>query len=361
MPPFPADYLDPADWFLAPWRQLPPLPRAPARPFDLRACAEHLAHLPRSGPTYDWDKLRLTPALTPEEARFWFEAMTRAGADLPPRELALYLQRQPLDRPLARNEITARLRRRADIVPPEVVAPLVVLLGPDDVLDLIAGDDLKETPPGRRVPTLNKQLARALCAGFRRYLVPYLCADEADRLREATRERLPAPLGEVGPWHLPPALYPAAALGLHAELAGLLSAWPEGRFRGLGASLDLPCLVFGVASAEAVRREMRRLGLLLSSPEHVRGWLAHTELSDLALVQESVQACTARAEARALLEVFCRVNAPEVAPVMLHLRRSCKAPELADRWLREQTACAVAGLAPLASGRGKLAEAALGY
>jgi hypothetical protein len=357
MSPFPGDYLDPTDWFLAPWRQLPPLPRTPVRPFDLRACANQLSRVPRSGRGHDWSELGLSPALAPQEARFWFEAMTRVGPDVAPRELALYLQRQPLDRLLARNEITARLRRRANNVPPEVVAPLVVLLSPEDVLDFIAGDDLKETPPGWRVPRLNSHVAAALCAGFRRHLVPYLTADEASRLREAVRERLPPQLAKVSPWQLPPAVYAAAGLGLHAEMEELLGGWTDGR----PDAPDLPCLVFGLDGPGKVRRELRRLGGLLTTPEHVRGWLAHTELADLEMVQDSILSCTAKAEARALLEVLYRVQAPEVAPLMLHLKRSSKAPELADRWLREQPASAALGLVPLASGCGKLAEAALGY
>src|SRR5262249_55583190 len=90
-PMSPADYLDPADWFLAPWRRLPPLPRVPVRPFDLRESCERLARLPRSAVGYDWSKLALTPALALVEARFWFDAMTRADAGVAPRELALYL------------------------------------------------------------------------------------------------------------------------------------------------------------------------------------------------------------------------------------------------------------------------------
>ena len=44
---------------------------------------------------------------TREEAQFWLEAMTqvRAGAELP--QLALYMARQPYDRPLARSEIVS--------------------------------------------------------------------------------------------------------------------------------------------------------------------------------------------------------------------------------------------------------------
>src|SRR5262249_28612813 len=151
-------------------------------------------------------------------------------------------------------------------------------------------------------------------------------------LRTAVRERLPRPLAEAPSWGLPVAVYPAAALGLHQETAELLATWRNGHFGGRpgeAGRLDIPCLAFGLESAAQVRAELRRLGALLTTPEHVRGWLAHTELADLDLIAESVEACTARSEAHALLAVLARVRAPEVAPVMLRLKRSSKAPEVA--------------------------------
>src|SRR5262249_19737379 len=56
-----------------------------------------------------------------------------------------------------------------------------------------------------------------------------------------------------------------------------------------------------------------------------------------------------------------RVKAPEAAPFMLELRVNSRAPALARQWLDEQPGNAVAGLLPVAAGRGKLADAAVEY
>src|SRR5262249_24534614 len=51
----------------------------------------------------------------------------------------------------------------------------------------------------------------------------------------------------------------------------------------------------------------------------------------------------------------------EAAPLMLELKLSSKAPQVARQWLDEQVGNAIAGLIPVAAGRGKLAEAAVEY
>src|SRR5206468_1207486 len=76
---------------------------------------------------------------------------------------------------------------------------------------------------------------------------------------------------------------------------------------------------------------------------------------------ESALKATNREEATRIVEMLCLVKAPEAAPHLLELRLSSKAPQPARRWLDEQVGNAVAGLLPVAAGRGKLAEAALDY
>src|SRR5262249_267010 len=153
-----------------------------------------------------------------------------------------------------------------------------------------------------------------LSAGFRRHAIPYLTPDETDQLRATLRNRLPPALGKVSPRDLPLAVHPAAALGMHEQMEELFSGWRErpGRFSAHGR-LDVPCLAFGLTSAARVSGQLRRLGVRLSTPEHVRGWLAHTELADLGMIEESVAACTAKADAHALLAVLARVKSPDVA------------------------------------------------
>jgi hypothetical protein len=58
---------------------------------------------------------------------------------------------------------------------------------------------------------------------------------------------------------------------------------------------------------------------------------------------------------------FSRVHAPEAAPQMLELMLTSKAPRMARAWLDEHLTHTVAGLMPVAAGRGKLADAAVEY
>src|SRR6516164_8287195 len=46
---------------------------------------------------------------------------------------------------------------------------------------------------------------------------------------------------------------------------------------------------------------------------------------------------------------------------MLELKLQSKAPNVARQWLDEHLGCAIAGLIPLAAGKGKLADAALDF
>ena len=64
-------------------------------------------------------------------------------------------------------------------------------------------------------------------------------------------------------------------------------------------------------------------------------------------------------EIEKLTRAFARVQAPEVAPQMLALLLESKAPRPAREWLELHPAHAIAGLLPLAAGRGKTAEAAI--
>src|SRR5262249_10558584 len=101
--------------------------------------------------------------------------------------------------------------------------------------------------------------------------------------------------------------------------------------------------------------------LPLKSADQVCAWLAHTELSALDVVRDGILAKTNKAEAELMLAAFSRVKAPEAAPFMLELRLNSRAPALARQWLAEQPGNAVAGLLPVAAGRGKLADAAVEY
>jgi Domain of unknown function (DUF4132) len=107
--------------------------------------------------------------------------------------------------------------------------------------------------------------------------------------------------------------------------------------------------------------EPQLFNLNLNKPEYVKGWLAHTKYAGLEYIKQSIAIASDKIIAAELLEVFALVKAPEAAPHMLELLITSKAPQVAKQWLSDYPEHAIAGLIPLASGRGKLADGAIDY
>ncbi|MFO0953038.1 MAG: DUF4132 domain-containing protein [Isosphaeraceae bacterium] len=150
--------------------------------------------------------------------------------------------------------------------------------------------------------------------------------------------------------------------GLADEVLALVRLLPDGHYFGGESWNDYyhrpQLLVLGLGSPALLEAEWRRLKLRHSRPEYIPGWLACTEYSALDAVRDSVLNNGNKDEAAAFLTEFCRVQAPEAAGPMLDLMMNSKAPKLARQWLDDNPAHAVAGLIPVAGGRGKLAEGA---
>jgi hypothetical protein len=332
--------LAPTDWFLAPWRQLEPLPRPAPAPFDLPACVERLAEIKNSAKhAWDWSPAAVAPVLSPQEARFWLAAMTGATAKARPKSLGATLaKKKTFDETPAPDALRAALAANADRLPPEVALPLLNLLSPEDFVSLaLAG-------PCR---------GGVLAAAFRRHVRPYLSAKQVESLR-----KLIAP--HIRPEASPTAYILAASLGMADDVRAFVSRWPDGYFARVPSSQDpeVRFLVFGLGSAADVSTQARRLGTGLPTPEFARAWLAHTELSGLDYLRDAALAAGSRDAAEALIAVLGLVKAPATAPLMLELRQDSKGATVARAWLDEQVPLTVAGLVPLAAGRGTLPDAA---
>ena len=200
--------LEPADWFLAPWRRLAPLPCPPAEPFDLAKCLARLAKLTGASEE-NWDHAALHPMMSAAEARFWYEAITLAGPESPPRGLAVRLGRSFDSHPPSRREVLSRLRRHHQHVVPHVVVPLARLLPLTDLIDVALSSDLDDSRPypGKIIP-----LHSVLRRGIQRFLIPYLTEEQLAPLRDHLHGRLQEDLAGLRP----EPLLLAAAFGLHA-------------------------------------------------------------------------------------------------------------------------------------------------
>ncbi len=361
--------LRPGDWLWATWRKRQPWPRPAPAPFDLKNCVERLSRLPTvTGPLgkeWVWGRAAIADTLTPEEARFWFAAMTGGGGKVLPKELALHLARQDFSRPLSALDIRARLRGKARLFAPELVIPLANLLPPDELLAALRNADTTAVGPSDYYGPYVTARARALLAeGFVCHVFPYLTDAEAERLRAGLRPEVQPERWPASPTYLvsvPADFLLAAALGMHAELLALVSGWSPDAERAYGHHhLHAQQIVFGLGSAELVEAHLRRLRLPLWRGSHVRAWLAHTELAALDYVRDSLLSAS-KPHVDALVEALCLVRAPEAAPYLLELKLQGRAPTRARRWLDEEVGNAVAGLVPVAAGRDKLASAALEY
>jgi hypothetical protein len=355
--------LDPVDWFWAPWRRPAPLVRPSPEPFALAACLARLESA-RAGrqKRWDWTKAGLAPALTDEEAHFWFEAMLS-----PPhwsaRERAEHLK--GLAPQLGKRPLNlGRLRDNLSQLRPEIMVPLAHFLPSDTIFELfLLGEAVvPEDPPF--APSSGRFARSVLRDGFRRYLLPYLDEEQRFRLQLMLRGRLDLAAWPSDRRSVPIIFSLAASLGMDEELLPLVQSWPDNdaeRRTFVFQNNERQNVIFGLDGPEAVLHHLRRLRLRPLQPEHARAWLAHAGLEALDWMRDTIRALPKADQANRVLEAMCLVQAPEAAPHMLALKCQSQVPRLARRWLDENVPCAIAGLVPVASGRGPLAEAARDY
>ncbi len=359
--------LAPEDWYWATWRHVEPLHRPAPAPFDRAAALTRLRQVHAYGWTgYDWSLAKIPLAPTSNEARFWLRAITLVRDPKTVDEAADELGEQDDTAEFGLDDARTTLgyfTEAAIILPPDVLSLLVSIFPLDTVVDLLVDDAWDPADRQYKHPVAEQALAH----GFRAFVTPYLSAEEKEQARERVRSVLDPTKWPDDHYATPPhPFFLAASVGLHEELSNLVQGWAADRWGRQTMWHDdyynhPQEIVFGLGSAHAVDTEMRRLRLKLRTPEHVRAWLAHTEYAALDYVRDSILAISNKDEAVALLEVFALVTAPEAAPHMLQLMLSSKAPQLARAWLEARPAETIAGLIPVAAGRGRLAEAAVEF
>jgi hypothetical protein len=353
--------LDPADWFLAGWRGLPPLSLPEPRPFDRDDCLKRLAAVKRLRNGWDWRPADIAVSLTPEEGRFWVWAMARAGEEPGAKTLAGQMRQQPTDALPPVETLVASLGGRTSGLGAELARAGYAACGTEGFVRLYL--NLWPNDPQRRKlgRTLREDQAQLVCAGFLHDVRPYLSREQLAVGQALVRPVFAEEFARTRQWvHYPLALL-ARSLDLHAEVEMLVSSWPDDSYgRGVSAGgADLGSLVFGLGDPAGVRRHVARLGMRLGHAGHVRAFLAHTGADALSVVRDHILACGNGDAAEEMARVLAAVKTPAVAPLMLELTRAGKGAAAARRWLDENLSLAAEGLLPLAGGRDELAEAAL--
>jgi predicted DNA-binding WGR domain protein len=351
--------LSPRDWLWATWRPRQPLPKPQQQPapFDLgKSIKRFLDSVDVLYGWWNWRKLRLPSPLTREEAHFWLLVVTSGREEKhPPKTVVPKLEKERYSGQLSLRDVVERLLAMKQQHPEQfrlLWQVLPSLLSPADLIRLIGDEAICDLSWG-----IGSGGIQALCEN----VFPYLGNEEIEQLKPLLRPRLDPKQWPVHGQSTPaPEYYLAACLGMHEEMLAVVTSWPDDVYDEF-VIYEPQRIVFGLGSARLVDTHFRRLKLPLQTPEDVRAWLAHTELSGLNLVRDAVLAATNKQEAEGLMSAFCLVQAPEVAPAMLELKSNSKAPGLARQWLDENTGNAIAGLIPVAAEKGKLADAAVEF
>ncbi len=353
--------LSPSDWLTATWRPRTPIPRPSAQPFDLESCVARVVRVTAGtyGWRWDWEMAHIPIVMTPEEAHFWLSAMSQASNIIKPRELADKLAQQEYK--AITGEEGLKLSETRAWASSELLLPLSNLIQVGELVAMIAEASSKAA--GRHGERTWKSDPEIIFK-FRKCFLPYLTEAEIQTLRDAVASQLDVQNWPTDFYHRPPGgIFLGAVIGMPDKLLGIAQSWAEGFYVNPGwdhTHYHQPqIIVFGLGNAATVEAQMRRNKLPLNRPEYIRGWLATTEYAALDYARDCILAITNRDECEKLVEAFARVKAPEAAPHMLELKLSSKAPKLAREWLDENLGCAIAGLIPVAEGRGRLADAAI--
>ncbi len=354
--------LDPEDWFRAAFRERKQLVRGTVMPFDLEACHSRLQKLKTK--TYGWDvkweDLKLTTAISAEEAHFWLLAMTTPrNRETEVRRVSDAVRKQKITGKVDTDVVHGLISECTHGVSVECMLPLSILLTPLQFFEFLLAPAKKEQKWEAAIETL------AMVSGFARYVVPYAMDEELEAMRKRIRSTWdPTCVLSNDYSSFSVDIYLAAVLGMPDEIMEFVSGLADDRYTK-GAYADHyqspQWLLFGLASADQVESEWRRLNLRVRSAEDARGLLACTEYSALDILSESIVALTNKDKCEELLNVLSLVRAPENAVPMLTCQLSAKVPAIARDWLDTYVGHAVSGLIDTAGGRGKLAEAAMDY
>ena len=283
--------LEPHDWMRATWRPRQPLPRptpvAPV-PFDRAACLRRLEAVPVSSfGRWQWERLSLADPLSREEAHFWLVAILQGGKhrgrDVKPQDVAERLAGQSFNGQPSLNEMVRWFKHGP---PPGSAAALFqvlrTLLTPLQILHFLRRGP--GWPQGRNMPTYWNWPTHAL-DWFARDVFPFFSNEEREEARAALRQQIRAVTWPDDSLSRPdPAFHLGALVGLHEDMLAVVTSvsWGHDHYH---RPQDI---VFGLGSAALIVEYARRLRLELKTPDHVRAWLAHTELSALDYVRDRI-------------------------------------------------------------------------
>ncbi|KAB8143746.1 DUF4132 domain-containing protein [Chloroflexia bacterium SDU3-3] len=364
--------LAPTDWFRAPWRNTPPLPRPPAPPFDREQALESIVKHAKYGTFWYAKKISVAATLTPREAHFWL----LVGAALSDRRYdgsALYQQliAHPLAGDLGAADVLAMLSQVVYQPMPWMIAAAQSFCAPAELVQWLIDSDML------RGKTIHEHavVVRSVVNGFGQYVIPYLSLVERRAIGQQIRPHLlladfPRPRAAVSLYErtdpIPMVFYLAALFGGSEDvLCEVLERLPDNiaATESWSEGWVLEALLLGLGGPEQIMRQRQRLGIVLRGGFNARLWLAATAGEDLAGIYSGMKQLNSDGWGRscfldmagALPLVIC----PETARIMLELEQDPQLISMAREWLDAHVEQAIAGLAPLAAADHELAAAAM--
>ena len=327
--------LEPWEKCIAPWEDPYILDKPEPKPFDRDDCIERLK-IASLGTRPTWRHAEIASVVTWEEARFWL--------------YALFLEK---DRNLTKSQKLKQLEGaifEGDLDLQEVLSWLASFGSNQGFFPcLVAVFPIEEI-------VVHRYKGRGYCsidraAGFKRFVLPFLNLEEKKALIDDIRGRLNFLVDD--------SMAIAASLGMYTEVRKVVDPLQDAQSSGeLYFDHNLPWILFGLESAEAVVSEFRRIGLGLHSYIQGIGFLATTGHSGLDILLSSVAAKDSKDDAQELARVLDRVHSPEAAEIALRLIVETKAQEVGIEWLMGHPLAAAVALPELAMAKGKLADAA---
>jgi Domain of unknown function (DUF4132) len=348
----PLDYL----WVSDPPEK--PLPRPQPVAFKRKACEARLEKIrPMSNTSiyyWKWEKAKIADFISPEEAQFWFLEMIKAqNANiqwsiedelLSPKEVA---------------EIIAQAQAHYSFAL-EIVKALSNLMSGIELFEILFA--LTKASPYQRDHIV--QLIDAFGIHFQSLVFPYLQPEDILKIRSQLRPEITVGNWPQNQYERPWAFFLAAYIdGMRDELKTIVESWPDDYYTKqfpYAAYYQHPEeIVFGLRDRKEIIAQFKRLGLKLSTPEYLRGWLALTEFDALEIISQSILAQTNKEEAIKLTKAFAVAVAPEVAVHMLQLTTESKSAQPAHQWLNDHPVETIVGLLPLIEKRGRFAQNAV--
>lgn len=328
--------LDPSDFYQESLANRQPLPRPTPPVFDLQNCLQRLRLVTgdeEQSLRWDWSKAEISVSISPAEAEFWLTAMQAMTADwreVNPKKLYDKLAKQTF----TGNVIIQKFFDALYVFPDEAIIPWKNLFG-------IAG-----------IAKFNIHRFHLL-PGFEKYVLPYLNSLEFAELQQAIAEEIDQiSFPDSASSYPHGAFFLAKVIGLGHKLEKVFTNLPDNYYCRRYDFYDYPYsasyepreLIFSFANEQMLITQMRRLKIPLSKPEYIRQWLARTGYNELEYIRDSILLEKDKNKAAPLITAFALAKAPPVAPHMLKITLSSRAPHVAFRWLEQHVEHGIAGL-----------------